>query len=105
MCRLQRVGNVGTRCQMQRELCIAEPVNMIVPLFDCNTDVSVPVVCVVVEGGPNTIATVYEAIMNGTPAVIVSGTGRAADILAFAFQRAPLVEKLVKDSKGNIKRE
>ncbi|XP_038076672.1 transient receptor potential cation channel subfamily M member-like 2 isoform X3 [Patiria miniata] len=68
-------------------------------------NVSVPVVCVVVEGGPNTIATVYEAIMNGTPAVIVSGTGRAADILAFAFQRAPLVDKLVKDSKGNIKKE
>ncbi|XP_071482950.1 transient receptor potential cation channel subfamily M member 2-like, partial [Diadema antillarum] len=48
--------------------------------------VSVPVVCVVVEGGPNTIQTAYEAIMNGTPAVVVAGSGRAADILAYAFQ-------------------
>ena len=66
---------------------------------------SVPVVCVVVEGGPNTIATVYEAVMNGTPAIIISGSGRAADILAFAFQRAPEVEKVVKDSVGNKRKE
>ena len=65
----------------------------------------VPVVCVVVEGGPNTIATVYEAVMNGTPAVIVGGSGRAADILAFAFQRAPEVERLVKDGAGNQRKE
>ncbi|XP_033624226.1 transient receptor potential cation channel subfamily M member-like 2 isoform X2 [Asterias rubens] len=70
-----------------------------------NPDVSVPIVCVVVEGGPNTIATVFEAIMNGTPAVIVAGSGRAADILAFAFQRAPVVERQVKDAAGNIRKE
>ncbi|XP_033625076.1 transient receptor potential cation channel subfamily M member-like 2 isoform X2 [Asterias rubens] len=68
-------------------------------------NVSVPVVCVVVEGGPNTIATVYEALMNGTPAVIVAGSGRAADILAFAFQRAPVVERKRKDSAGNTRKE
>ena len=62
-------------------------------------------VCVVVEGGPNTIATVYEALMNGTPAVIVAGSGRAADILAFAFQRAPVVERKRKDSAGNTRKE
>ncbi len=70
-----------------------------------STSVSVPIVCVVVEGGPNTIATVFEAIMNGTPAVIVAGSGRAADILAFAFQRAPEVERQVKDAAGNIRKE
>lgn len=66
------------------------------------TDVSIPVVCIVVEGGPNTIATVHEAIMNQTPAVIVAGSGRAANILAFAFQRAPEVEMKFKDKDGNI---
>ena len=66
---------------------------------------SVPIVCVVVEGGPNTLATVYEAVMNGTPAVIVAGSGRAADILAFACQRAPVVEHEVTDSEGNTKKE
>ncbi|XP_033100603.1 transient receptor potential cation channel subfamily M member-like 2 [Anneissia japonica] len=56
-------------------------------------DVSVPTVCVVVEGGPNTIFTVHQAVMNGTPAVIVAGSGRAANILAFAAQRAREVEE------------
>lgn len=48
--------------------------------------VSIPIVCVVVQGGPNTIQTAYEAIRNGTPVVVVAGSGRAADIMAYAFQ-------------------
>ncbi|XP_071942447.1 transient receptor potential cation channel subfamily M member-like 2 isoform X2 [Antedon mediterranea] len=62
-------------------------------------NVSVPTVCVVVEGGPNTIFTVHQAVMNGTPAVIVAGSGRAANILAFAAQRATEVE--VTNSTGS----
>ena len=69
------------------------------------SDVSVPVVCVVVEGGPNTLATVCEAVTNGTPAVIVAGSGRAADILAYAIQKAPEVERQVKDTAGNMRKE
>jgi len=34
----------------------------------------VPVVCVAVEGGPNTLQTVREAVEKGTPAVIVKVT-------------------------------
>eukprot|EP00057_Strongylocentrotus_purpuratus_P009860 XP_011664334.1 PREDICTED: transient receptor potential cation channel subfamily M member 2-like [Strongylocentrotus purpuratus] len=48
--------------------------------------VSIPIVCVVVQGGPNAIQTAYEAIRNGTPVVFVAGSGRAADIMAYAFQ-------------------
>ncbi|XP_041459667.1 transient receptor potential cation channel subfamily M member-like 2 isoform X2 [Lytechinus variegatus] len=51
-----------------------------------DTAVSIPIVCVVVQGGPNTIQTAYEAIRNGTPVVIVAGSGRAADIMSYAFQ-------------------
>lgn len=40
-------------------------------LADSYEAVTVPVVCVVLEGGPNTIETVKNAISCGTPAIIV----------------------------------
>ncbi|XP_033100595.1 transient receptor potential cation channel subfamily M member-like 2 isoform X2 [Anneissia japonica] len=61
---------------------------------DKDEDLFVPTVCIAVEGGPNTIFTVYEAVKKGTPAVIVAGSGRAANILAFAAQGAREVEVL-----------
>ena len=36
-----------------------------------DVNVSIPLVCVVLEGGPGTLETVKSAIKNGTPAVIV----------------------------------
>ena len=46
----------------------------------------VPVVILCLEGGPNTIKTMVEAISKGTPAVVIDGSGRAADVVAFAFK-------------------
>ncbi|XP_033100604.1 transient receptor potential cation channel subfamily M member-like 2 [Anneissia japonica] len=66
-------------------------------------DVSVPTVCVAVEGDPNTIITVHQAVMHGIPTVIVAGSGRAADIFALAAQRATEVE--VKDNCGSKKKK
>ncbi|CAG0913584.1 unnamed protein product [Notodromas monacha] len=49
---------------------------------------SVPMVCVIVEGGPNTIRTVLDYVTNTppVPVVICDGSGRAADILAYAYR-------------------
>ncbi|XP_032880095.1 transient receptor potential cation channel subfamily M member 2 [Amblyraja radiata] len=44
----------------------------------------IPIVCVVLEGGPGTLSTIHGAMSNGTPCVIVEGSGRVADILATA---------------------
>lgn len=46
----------------------------------------VPGVQLVLEGGPNTVLTVYEAITQEPPmpVVVIKGSGRAADLLAFA---------------------
>jgi hypothetical protein len=41
-------------------------------------------VCVCVEGGPGTIATVYHAVKNLTPVLLVRGSGRAANLLSDA---------------------
>lgn len=45
----------------------------------------VPLVGLVVEGGPNEILTVWEYVKDKppVPVVVYEGTGRAADLLAF----------------------
>ncbi|XP_040842632.1 transient receptor potential cation channel subfamily M member 2 isoform X2 [Ochotona curzoniae] len=45
-------------------------------------DIKIPIVCVVLEGGPGTLNTIYNAITNGTPCVVVEGSGRVADVIA-----------------------
>ncbi|XP_024852512.1 transient receptor potential cation channel subfamily M member 2 isoform X3 [Bos taurus] len=44
--------------------------------------IKIPIVCVVLEGGPGTLNTIYNAITNGTPCVVVEGSGRVADVIA-----------------------
>ncbi|XP_075399456.1 transient receptor potential cation channel subfamily M member 2 isoform X2 [Tenrec ecaudatus] len=44
--------------------------------------IKIPIVCVVLEGGPGTLNTIYNAIANSTPCVIVAGSGRVADVIA-----------------------
>ena len=48
----------------------------------------VPAVQLVLEGGPNTVRTVYEAITQDPPmpVVVIKDSGRAADVLAFAHR-------------------
>ena len=47
----------------------------------------IPVVLVVLEGGPNTIETVLKSVTScpAVPVVIAEGSGRAANILAYAY--------------------
>ncbi|ETE60858.1 Transient receptor potential cation channel subfamily M member 7, partial [Ophiophagus hannah] len=64
-----------------------------------------PLVGLVVEGGPNEILTVWEYVRDtpAVPVVICEGTGRAADLLAFTYKHTaddrnwntPLKEKIL----------
>ncbi|XP_074622988.1 transient receptor potential cation channel subfamily M member-like 2 isoform X1 [Acropora palmata] len=56
--------------------------------------IGVPVVLLVLEGGPNTIRTMCELIKKKIPAVVVDGSGRAADLVAFAYSHT------IKESEG-----
>jgi len=49
----------------------------------------VPVVCVVVEGGPNIVSTVLDYVSNvpPVPVFVFEGSGRAADLLAFLHKQ------------------
>ncbi|XP_055974720.1 transient receptor potential cation channel subfamily M member 6 [Sorex fumeus] len=46
----------------------------------------VPLVGLVVEGGPNVILSVWETVKDKDPVVVCEGTGRAADLLAFTHK-------------------
>ncbi|XP_072021660.1 transient receptor potential cation channel subfamily M member 1-like [Amphiura filiformis] len=54
--------------------------------FELRGSDDLPVVCILVEGGPNSIQQSCEAVAKGTPVVIVANSGRASDVLAHAFQ-------------------
>ena len=49
---------------------------------------STPLVCLVIEGGTNTIRAVLEYVTASppVPVVVCDGTGRAADLLAFCHR-------------------
>ena len=57
------------------------------PLEDGTTSTRIPVVCIVIEGGKNTIKTAEEAVENKTPVIIIANTGRAANVMAHFFER------------------
>ncbi|XP_069135889.1 transient receptor potential cation channel subfamily M member-like 2 isoform X2 [Argopecten irradians] len=81
----------GSEHQFGKEIAFrAEIENAVANLkTDTGKDaVSVPVVLLVVEGGPNTIETVLNAVCKNTPTVVVKGSGKAADIIAFAYEHA-----------------
>ncbi|XP_052091143.1 transient receptor potential cation channel subfamily M member-like 2 isoform X6 [Mytilus californianus] len=62
--------------------------------------VKVPVCCLVAEGGPGTLETVHQSILNNIPIIIVQGSGRAADILAAAYEFSKESEKEYVDKYG-----
>ena len=56
--------------------------------------------CVVIEGGMHTIRSVLEYVTDSppVPVVVCEGSGRAADLIAFAYKFAPCDERAVKDN-------
>jgi hypothetical protein len=56
-------------------------------MFDCSCEVNAQLVLLVLEGGIQTLKTTAEAIKKGTPVVVIKGSGRAADFIAYAFYK------------------
>ena len=57
-------------------------------VFFSTAGFSTPLVCLVIEGGTNTIRAVLEYVTASppVPVVVCDGTGRAADLLAFCHR-------------------
>ncbi|XP_034741954.1 transient receptor potential cation channel subfamily M member 2 [Etheostoma cragini] len=72
-------GNYGVEIELRSRLekCISGK-----PIWIEESPVNIPVVCVVLDGGPGTLNTIYNAMLNGTPCVILEGSGRIADVIA-----------------------
>ncbi|XP_029968357.1 transient receptor potential cation channel subfamily M member 2-like [Salarias fasciatus] len=72
-------GNYGAEIELRSHLekCISGK-----RLEIKESDVTIPLVCVVLDGGPGTLNTIHNAMLNGTPCVILEGSGRIADVIA-----------------------
>jgi transient receptor potential cation channel subfamily M protein 3 len=81
------VGKYGAEIALRRKL---EKFISIQSLNGSKAGFSTPLVCLVIEGGTNTIRAVLEYVTASPPVPIVvcDGTGRAADLLAFAHKYA-----------------
>jgi hypothetical protein len=49
----------------------------------------VPIVLLVVNGGPGTIDTVIQSVQRNSPCVFVKGSGNSADIFSYAIENKP----------------
>ncbi|XP_050015899.1 transient receptor potential cation channel subfamily M member 6 isoform X2 [Alexandromys fortis] len=76
------VGKYGNEEKLRRNL---EKQLSMQKIHSCSRQ-GVPVVGLVVEGGPNVILSVWETVKNKEPVVVCEGTGRAADLLAFTYK-------------------
>ncbi|XP_040195795.1 transient receptor potential cation channel subfamily M member 2-like [Rana temporaria] len=68
------------------------------------TAIKIPIVCVVLEGGPGTLDTIYSSMCNNTPCVIVEGSGRVADIIAQVanLSSSRITINLIKEKLQNL---
>jgi len=49
------------------------------------TEVNIPVIQIIIEGGIGSMKCVYESVKNGIPVLVLEGTGRAADFIAMGY--------------------
>ncbi|KAK9497367.1 hypothetical protein O3M35_004699 [Rhynocoris fuscipes] len=79
-------GRYGAEIILRRKLEKYISIQKLHPCTHCST----PVVCLVIEGGTNTIRAVLEYVTDNppVPVVVCDGSGRAADLLAFTHKYA-----------------
>ncbi|XP_052269751.1 transient receptor potential cation channel subfamily M member 3-like isoform X2 [Dreissena polymorpha] len=77
-----RYGGVA-KMRSKIEQKISEPLS--------NGGLGIPVVLVVVEGGTDAIDDAMSSVLHEIPVVVCSGTGRAADILAYAYSHTKTI--------------
>ena len=51
------------------------------------TGVHIPVVLIIVEGGINSMKTVWQSIRNDVPVLVLDGSGRAANFIAEGYRQ------------------
>nr|XP_009303267.1 transient receptor potential cation channel subfamily M member 2 isoform X2 [Danio rerio]6DRK_A Chain A, Transient receptor potential cation channel, subfamily M, member 2 [Danio rerio]6DRK_B Chain B, Transient receptor potential cation channel, subfamily M, member 2 [Danio rerio]6DRK_C Chain C, Transient receptor potential cation channel, subfamily M, member 2 [Danio rerio]6DRK_D Chain D, Transient receptor potential cation channel, subfamily M, member 2 [Danio rerio] len=72
-------GHYGVEIELRARL---EKLISKLSLGNRESGVTIPVVCVVLDGGPGTLNTIYNSMLNHTPCVVLEGSGRLADVIA-----------------------
>ncbi|XP_069059375.1 transient receptor potential cation channel subfamily M member 2-like [Pleurodeles waltl] len=67
-------------------------------------DLKIPVVCVVLEGGPETLDVIHQTMTQNTPCVIVEGLGGIADVIGqvATLNSSKITISLVQDKLRNL---
>ncbi|XP_062855927.1 transient receptor potential cation channel subfamily M member 1-like [Trichomycterus rosablanca] len=93
-------GKYGAEVKLRRQL------EKHISLQKINTRLGqgVPVVCLIVEGGPNMIMVVLESMREEppVPVVVCDGSGRASDILSFAHKHSNKDGTLTEDARDQL---
>ena len=81
----KEVGWQGTRLRNHKKKkegadCMEEESEMVQDEFESHKEVIA--LCVCVQGGVTTVRKVHESVFNGTPVLLVKGSGKAADLIA-----------------------
>ncbi|XP_063693719.1 transient receptor potential cation channel subfamily M member-like 2 isoform X10 [Bolinopsis microptera] len=58
---------------------------------------TLPQICILIEGGPNSIKTLLETVKLGNPGLVIAGSGRSADVLAEAYRLSSPEEAIDKN--------
>ncbi|CAH1785123.1 unnamed protein product [Owenia fusiformis] len=87
-------GVASFRASLEKKISLP-----VVPKAGGECGLGIPVVMVVVEGGTDAITDACQSLSEGIPVVICVPTGRAADILAYAFKHTKTTNKkrVIKD--------
>ncbi|KAM9311885.1 transient receptor potential cation channel subfamily M member 7-like [Gastrophryne carolinensis] len=94
------VGRHGTEINIRKELenriCLQQ--------IHARTGKRIPVVALILEGGPNTILTVFEYLQQNppVPVVVCEGSGRAADLLAYVYKQTESQGNLLDGSESDV---
>ncbi|XP_067234980.1 transient receptor potential cation channel subfamily M member 1-like isoform X1 [Chanodichthys erythropterus] len=93
-------GKYGAEVKLRRQL------EKHISLQKINTRLGqgVPVVCLIVEGGPNVISIVLESLREEppVPVVVCDGSGRASDIISFAHKYSEIEGLVNEDAKEQL---
>ncbi|XP_072004409.1 transient receptor potential cation channel subfamily M member 7-like isoform X2 [Engystomops pustulosus] len=84
----QHGAEIHIRKELERRISLKQ--------IHARTGKRIPIVALILEGGPNTILTVFEYLQQTppVPVVVCDGSGRAADLLAYVYKQT--------ESQGNL---
>ncbi|KAK3091596.1 hypothetical protein FSP39_021023 [Pinctada imbricata] len=81
----------GSEGKFGREIDFRNAFEKFVSTQHCDMDskdstLTVPVIMLIVEGGINSMKTVWGAVTTGTPVLVLASSGRAADFIAYGYK-------------------